>query len=71
MAERKPGEQQPTARVTFEGKGTDRAPALTFTGGDLEQLRQPERIQKLMEALGLPKGTKARVVYTVEDVIVR
>lgn len=70
MAE-KTSREQPVARITFEGKGTEKAPSLTLSGGDLEQLRKPERIQQLMEALGLPKGTKARIVYTAEDVIVR
>ena len=63
--------ETPTASVSFEGEGAANAPKLTFSGGDLDQLRRPERIQQLMEALGLPKGTRARIVYTVEDVIVR
>ena len=70
MSEQRPSEK-PSAYISFEGEGTGNAPKLTFTGGDLEQLRRPERIQQIMEALGLPKGTKARIVYTVEDVIVR
>ena len=63
--------KESSAYVSFEGEGTSSAPKLTFTGGDIEQLRRPERIQQIMEALGLPKGTKARIVYTVEDVVVR
>ncbi len=70
MAEQRSTEK-PTATISFEGKGTENAPKLTFTGGDLAHLRRPEHIQQLMEALGLPKGTKARIVYTAEDVVIR
>lgn len=59
-----------TALVEFE-VGEKAAPQIKLTGVDPELLRDPQRIRKIMEALDLPEGTKARVAYFGDDVVVR
>lgn len=60
------------AHITFEGPNLPGdTPTVTITGLPAGHVNRPERILKLMELLELPKGTNARIVYSVEDVIVR
>ena len=42
-----------------------------LTGVSPDVLSRPEQIRKVMELLGMPEGTVARVLHTTEDVIVR
>lgn len=44
---------------------------MRLSGVSAEMLSRPERIRQVMELLGLPEGTVARVIHTTEDVIVR
>jgi len=42
-----------------------------LTGISTDVLSRPEQIRKVMELLGMPEGTLARILHTTEDVIVR
>ncbi|MBP1495712.1 hypothetical protein J8Z69_15560 [Acinetobacter nosocomialis] len=42
-----------------------------LTGLSVDILSRPEQIRKVMELLGMPEGTVARILHTTEDVIVR
>lgn len=42
-----------------------------LTGISPDVLSRPEQIRQIMELLGMPEGTLARIIHTTEDVIVR
>lgn len=56
--------------VVFTAKDQD-AQEVRLTGVSPDILSRPEQIRKVMELLGMPEGTVARVLHTTEDVIVR
>ncbi|RNJ48033.1 hypothetical protein [Methylocystis hirsuta] len=58
-------------QICFEGPGVADATTLAIKGIKPELINRPEKILQLMDVLDLPKGTKARVMYTTTDVIVR
>lgn len=47
------------------------AQEIRLTGLSPDVLSRPEQIRKVMELLGMPEGTVARILHTTEDVIVR
>lgn len=47
------------------------AQEVRLTGISPDILSRPEQIRKVMELLGMPEGTLARILHTTEDVIVR
>lgn len=49
----------------------DPAQEVRLTGVSPDILSRPEQIRKVMELLGMPEGTVARILHTTEDVIVR
>ncbi len=56
--------------VVFNTKDQD-AQEVRLTGISPDILSRPEQIRKVMELLGMPEGTEARILHTIEDVIVR
>ena len=59
--------------VVFSAKNQGNAalPEIRLIGVSPDVLSRPEEIRKIMEVLNLPKGTVARVLHTMEDVIIR
>jgi len=47
------------------------AQEVRLSGVSLDTLSRPEQIRKVIELLGMPEGTVARILHTTEDVIVR
>jgi len=52
-------------------QATEKEVAVTVTGFAAETLDSPEKVQKLLEVLDLPQGTKATLVVTAASTIVR
>jgi hypothetical protein len=62
----------PVTHINFEGPGLKGdGPSLSIAGIPSDHLKRPEKIRKLMELLDLPEGTKAQIISTVSDVVVR
>ncbi len=65
-------QDHPHTLITFEGPSTQgKAPKISISGLAADYIKKPEKIRKLMELLDLPEGTKARIVSSVEDVVIR
>lgn len=61
-----------TARIDIPNKKAGKETAtLTISGVPAEAYRSPETVHKLLDALGLPKGTSVRITVEAASVIVR
>jgi hypothetical protein len=72
MGDRNMSEKEhPKTIITFDSPSKASTPTISITGVTADYVKRPEKIRQLMEILDLPEGTKARIISSVEDVIVR
>lgn len=76
MASKKPSAKNApagaAARIDIPVKKAEKETAtLTISGVPAEAYRSPETVHKLLDALGLPKGTSVRITVEAASVIVR
>lgn len=64
--------QQPVqVEVVFKLPGDASDTHVSFSGEHSKVLSDPQKLQQLLEIMGLPEGASAKVLYTTDDVVVR
>ncbi len=64
--------QQPVAvEVVFKLPGDCAETRLEVAGERSHVLSDPQKIQQILEIMGLPEGASAKVLFTTRDVVVR
>jgi hypothetical protein len=59
------------AEVVFKLPGDSSESRIAFVGEHSKVLSDPQKLQQLLELIGLPEGASAKVLYTTADVVVR
>ena len=65
------GKQPVQAEVVFKLPGDSAETRVAFVGERSNVLSDPQKLQQLLEIMGLPEGASAKVLYTTDDDVVR
>ena len=57
--------------VVFKVPGDSGDTRVAFVGERSKVLSDPQKLQQLLEIMGLPDGASAKILYTTDDVVVR
>jgi len=64
--------QQPVkVEVVFKLPGDCTDTRLAVAGERSHVLSDPQKVQQILEIMGLPEGAAAKILYTTDDVVVR